>query len=171
MNQGTHLPTGHQILSTLPLPHFGEGAAIVRKEWRIGLEYDTSMSDSVPGYPEFRRRLDDVLRQRDPAALRAFLIAEGQWTPETATDPEAAMWMMIATSPALSNLRDEARQWLMAHGYEAEAQAIFGAKRPAGNPPHHGGRPPGKGSARPPGKGQGRANKPGKSHDDRRPQG
>ena len=123
------------------------------------------MSDSTSGYPAFRRRLDDVLRQRDPAALRAFLIAEGQWTPETATDPEAAMWMMIATSPALANLRDEARQWLMAHGHAAEAQAIFGANRAPGKPPHRGGGP----HARPPGKGQGKANKPGKGHDDRRP--
>ncbi len=125
------------------------------------------MSDSTSGYPEFRRRLDDVLRQRDPAALRAFLIAEGQWTPETATDPEAARWMMIATSPALAHLRDEARQWLMAHGHEAEAQAIFGAKRPAGKAPHRGGRSHG----RSPGNGQGQANKPGKRHDDRRTRG
>jgi len=125
------------------------------------------MSDSASGYPEFRRRLDDVLRQRDPVALRAFLIAEGQWTPETATDPEAAMWMMIATSPALAHLRDEARGWLMAHGHEAEAQAIFGAKHSAGKPPHRGGRP----HAKPPSKGQGKANKPGKGYDDRRPRG
>jgi hypothetical protein len=27
VNQGTHLPTGHQVLSALPLPHFEEGAA------------------------------------------------------------------------------------------------------------------------------------------------
>ncbi|HEU4785500.1 MAG TPA: hypothetical protein VFS83_19320 [Ktedonobacterales bacterium] len=122
------------------------------------------MSDSTSGYPEFRRRLDNVLRQRDPAALRAFLIVEGQWTPETATDPEAAMWMMIATSPALANLRDEARQWLMAHGHAAEAQAIFGANRPPAKPPHRGGGP----HARPPGKGQDKANKPGAGHDNRR---
>jgi hypothetical protein len=124
------------------------------------------MSDSTSGYPEFRRRLDDVLRQRDPAALRAFLIAEGQWTPETTTDPEAAMWMMIATSPALANLRDEARQWLMAHGHEAEAQAIFGANRQAGRSPHRGGRP----QVRPSGRGQGKgtSNRPSQRHDDRR---
>ena len=95
------------------------------------------MSDSTSGYPDFRRRLDDVLRQRDPSALRAFLIAEGQWTPETATDPEAAMWMMIATSPAFANQRDAARQWLMAHSHETEAQAIFGAKRSSGKPSAH----------------------------------
>lgn len=101
------------------------------------------MSDSAEGYPAFRRRLDDVLRQRNPAALRAFLIAEGQWTDVTATDPESAMWMMIATSPALANLRDESQRWLMSHGHEAEAQAIFGAKRspgkPAGKPQPRGG--------------------------------
>jgi hypothetical protein len=119
------------------------------------------MSDSTSGYPAFRRRLDDVLRQRDPAALRAFLIAEGQWTPETATDPEAAMWMMIATSPALANLRDEARQWLTAHGHAAEAQAIFGAQRSAGKRSHRGGGPPGKG--------QGQTNKPGQQQNDRHP--
>ena len=106
------------------------------------------MTDSPSGYPDFRRRLDDVLRQRDPAALRAFLIAEGQWTPETATDPAAAMWMMIATSPALAQLRDEARRWLLAHGHEAEAQAIFGAKRPpSGKPPARKGQPRGGQSA------------------------
>jgi hypothetical protein len=92
------------------------------------------MSDSAESYPAFRRRLDDVLRQRNPAALRAFLIAEGQWTEATATDPESAMWMMIATSPALANLRDESQRWLMSHGHEAEAQAIFGAKRSPGKP-------------------------------------
>jgi hypothetical protein len=92
------------------------------------------MSDSAESFPAFRRRLDDVLRQRDPAALRTFLIREGQWTDATATDPESAMWMMIATSPALAYLRDDSRHWLMTHGHEAEAQAIFGAKRSPGRP-------------------------------------
>ncbi len=127
------------------------------------------MSDSTSGYPGFRRRLDDVLRQRDPASLRAFLIDEGQWTPETATDPEAAMWMMIATSPALANLRDEARQWLIAHGHATEAEAIFGAKRSPGKPGH---RRPGRGSGKAPTRGAyGKAHKPGTGHDDRRPRG
>jgi len=75
-------------------------------------------------YPEFRRKLDDVLRRRDPAALRAFLIAEGQWTPDTTTGPERAMWMMITTSPALSGLHDEAIRWLADHGYAEEARAL-----------------------------------------------
>ena len=99
------------------------------------------MGDAPSGYPEFRRRLDTVLRQRDPTALRTFLIAEGQWSAETTTDPEAAMWMMIATSPALSGDHAEARQWLMTHGHEAEAQAIFGARRSQGKPPTRGNQP------------------------------
>ena len=99
------------------------------------------MSDAPSGYPDFRRRLDGVLRQRDPAALRAFLIAEGQWGEETTTDPEAAMWMMIATSPALASDHADARQWLMTHGHEAEAQAIFGARRSEGKPPARGNQP------------------------------
>jgi hypothetical protein len=139
-------------------------------------EYRIPMSDSTSGYPAFRRRLDDVLRQRDPEALRAFLIAEGQWTPETATDPEAAMWMMIATSQALASLRDEARQWLVAHGHEAEAQAIFGARRSPGKSPARGGKSPAKGPGKgtpgkgTPGKGTpGKASKPPPHHDDRRP--
>ena len=77
-------------------------------------------------YAEFRRKLDAVLRQRDPQALRAFLIAEGQWEDSTATDPERAMWMMIATSPALAAQRDEAIGWLADHGYAEEAHALGG---------------------------------------------
>jgi hypothetical protein len=99
------------------------------------------MGDSPPDYSAFRRRLDAVLRQRDPSALRAFLIAEGQWSAGTTTDPEAAMWMMIATSPALASEHADARQWLMTHGHEAEAQAIFGARRSSGKPPARGNQP------------------------------
>ena len=104
------------------------------------------MSDAPSGYPDFRRRLDGVLRQRDPAALRAFLIAEGQWGEETTTDPEAAMWMMIATSSALASDHADARQWLMTHGHEAEAQAIFGARRSGGKPPARGNQPRNRGA-------------------------
>lgn len=99
------------------------------------------MGDTPSGYPEFRRRLDNVLRQRDPTALRAFLIAEGQWSAETTTDPEAAMWMMIATSPALASDHADARQWLMTHGHEVEARAIFGERRSPGKPPARGNQP------------------------------
>lgn len=77
-----------------------------------------------PGYPEFRRKLDAVLRRRDAEALRRFLIEEGEWDAETTTNPERAMWMMIATSPALGDLHDEAVQWLASHGYAEEAQVL-----------------------------------------------
>lgn len=126
------------------------------------------MSDSTTKYPEFRRRLDDVLRQRNPAALRAFLIAEGQWTPDTATDPESAMWMMVAASPALAAQHEEARHWLLTHGHEAEAQAIFGTRRAPGKPPSRGSKPP----ARPAGGKAGASGAPGKSgtrRDNKRP--
>lgn len=94
-----------------------------------------------PDRKEFRRQLDDVLRRRDPSALRAFLIGAGQWADETTTDPECAMWMMIAASPALASLHGEAERWLRAHGRAAEAQAILGRGKPAGPP--RGARPPG----------------------------
>lgn len=77
----------------------------------------------------FRQRLDAVLRERDPEALRAFLIAEGQWQPEQQTDTEAAMWMMIAASSALKGMHAEAEHWLLTHGHEAEAGAILGSRR------------------------------------------
>lgn len=84
------------------------------------------MPTHQPGYQSFRQRLDTVLRRTDPAALSAFLITEGQWQPGDASRAEFAMWMMIAASPALADLHKEARQWLIAHGHEAEAQAITG---------------------------------------------
>ena len=79
-------------------------------------------------YPAFRDRLDAVLRQKDPQALRAFLVAEGQWQADATVDAEAAMWMMIAASKALRDLHEEARSWLMTQGHEVEAQAILGSR-------------------------------------------
>jgi hypothetical protein len=92
------------------------------------------MPSDQPGYQSFRQRLDTVLRRKDPAALSAFLIAEGQWQPGDASRAEFAMWMMIAASPALADLREEARQWLLSHGHEAEAQAITGRGERGGGP-------------------------------------
>ncbi|MBF6591611.1 MAG: hypothetical protein IVW57_13950, partial [Ktedonobacterales bacterium] len=64
---------------------------------------------------------------------------------DTTTDPEAAMWMMIAASPALSAMRDEAERWLVGHGHQAEAQAILGGRKPgASRPPSRGKEPQGK---------------------------
>jgi hypothetical protein len=89
-----------------------------------------------PDYPVFRKRLDAALRQREPAALRAFLIAEGQWTEDTTTDPERAMWMMIATSPALAPLHADAIAWLIAHGYAEEARALGSRRGGSGQRQH-----------------------------------
>ena len=86
------------------------------------------MGEHNDEYRMFRERLDAVLRERVPARLREFLIAEGQWPENTTTDTEAALWMMIATSPALADQHEEARAWLTSHGHEAEARAIFGEK-------------------------------------------
>lgn len=87
------------------------------------------MPGEQQGHKPFRQRLDAVLRQRDPEALRAFLVAEGQWQPDAQTDTEAAMWMMIAASAALKDMRGEAEHWLLTHGHEAEASAILGERR------------------------------------------
>ena len=82
-------------------------------------------------YDEFRARLDAVLRRRDPSALRAFLVAEGQWDADATTDPERALWLMIATSPALGDLHAQAFQWLSDHGYREEVRALLGHPKPA----------------------------------------
>lgn len=100
-------------------------------------------------YNEFRVKLDAVLRQRDPAVLRAFLIAEGQWDADTATDAERALWLMIATSPALGDLHAAAFQWLTDHGYSAEVHALLGRSNPVTGPANGKHHPTRKGKARP----------------------
>ena len=89
-------------------------------------------------YPDFRKRLDSVLCRRDPASLRAFLVEEGQWDADTTTDPARAMWMMIATSPALTAMHGEAIAWLSQHGYAEEANAL---ERRGDSRPSRSGRP------------------------------
>jgi hypothetical protein len=99
---------------------------------------------------QFRRRLDEVLRQRSPQAMRDFLLASGQWQEgNVPADLDRAMWMMIAASPALADLRDEAERWLVARGFAHEARAILGrggaggASRPPAHPAGHPGGKPG----------------------------
>jgi hypothetical protein len=74
----------------------------------------------------FRQQLDDVLRTLDVERVRRFLIDHGQWSEEVPEDAERAMWMMIAGSATLGKLHERAREWLMGHGYEGEAEAILG---------------------------------------------
>jgi len=86
---------------------------------------------------EFRRRLDATLRQRDPEALRQFLLDFGQWQADTVpADVEASMWMMILASPALGDLHAEAQYWLRGHGRAQEAELLAGKRRP-GTAGHH----------------------------------
>ncbi|HEY6542018.1 MAG TPA: hypothetical protein VIZ18_13830 [Ktedonobacteraceae bacterium] len=76
-------------------------------------------------YASFRQRLDEVLRTLDVKQVSDFLIAEKQWQPGQPSDPTFAMWMMIAGSPTLRDLHEQARQWLVAHGHEEEANAVL----------------------------------------------
>ena len=88
-------------------------------------------------YANFRQRLDAVLRTRDVKQVSAFLIAENQWDEGTPADPEFAMWMMIAGSKSMRDLHEQARQWLVSHGHEEEANALAGGKK---NQPQHKGK-------------------------------
>src|SRR5690348_6768304 len=77
-------------------------------------------------YTHFRQRLDAILRTLDVKQVSDFLIAEKQWQAgQQPADLEYAMWMMIAGSPTLYDLHEQARQWLIAHGHEEEANAVL----------------------------------------------
>jgi hypothetical protein len=80
-------------------------------------------------YTSFRQRLDAVLRTLDVKQVQDFLITEGQWSPGVPADPEFAMWLMIAGSSTLRDLHGRAREWLLSHGHEAEAQAVLGGAK------------------------------------------
>jgi hypothetical protein len=78
----------------------------------------------------FRRQLDATLRQRDPNALRAFLLDSGQWQEDTLpADVPTAMWMMVLASPSLADLHVEAQGWLQSHGRAHEAELLAGRKK------------------------------------------
>jgi len=75
-------------------------------------------------YPEFRSQLDQILRSKNPETVRQFLVRQGQWDEDFPGDVEHAMWMMIAGSPTLPELHNEAQDWLVQHGYQAEAEML-----------------------------------------------
>ena len=97
----------------------------------------------------FRQRLDAVLRTLDVKQIQDFLIAEGQWSPGTPADPQFAMWMMIAGSPSLRDLHEQARQWLINHGHEADADAVLARGKSSGSKQKKSGQRKGKNSSRP----------------------
>ena len=84
-------------------------------------------------YANFRQRLDTALRTLDVKQVRDFLIAEKQWSPGQPADPEFAMWMMIAGSPTLRDLHEQARKWLTSHGHADDADAVLKRGKSAGN--------------------------------------
>jgi len=99
-------------------------------------------------YSNFRQRLDTVLRTLDVKQVSEFLIAENQWSEGTPADPEYAMWMMIAGTPTLSDLHERARQWLVSHGHEVEANAVLGRGKQQAKTGKQGQRPAAKGQKR-----------------------
>lgn len=88
------------------------------------MEIDKNTSTSE--YATFRQRLDVALRTEDVQQVRAFLIAQGQWSEGTPDDPELAMWLMIAGSPTLQEKHKRAGAWLVEHGHAAEAEIVLG---------------------------------------------
>lgn len=106
-------------------------------------------------YVNFRQQLDSVLRTLDVNKVQNFLIARKQWQPGQPANPEFAMWMMIAGSPTLNDLHEQARNWLMGHGHEAEANAVLGRGKKSG-PKQGGGNRPAR-----PSKGGNQASRPG----------
>ena len=90
----------------------------------------------MPDYTSFRQKLDAVLRTLDVQQVSKFLIAENQWDEGQPADAEFAMWMMIAGSPALRDLHGQARQWLITHGHEDEANAVLRREQGTGGGNH-----------------------------------
>ena len=76
----------------------------------------------------FRAQLEQVLRQKNPAALRQFLVEQGQWPQDTTIDAERAMWTMILGNTALAALHPAAHAWLVAHGHPADAALLLGER-------------------------------------------
>lgn len=98
----------------------------------------------VDDFANFRQRLDTVLRTRDVKQISNFLIAEKQWEPGMPADAEFAMWMMIAGSPSLRELHEQARLWLIEHGHETEANMVLRREKAAPNKQGTRAAPPGK---------------------------
>lgn len=98
-------------------------------------------------YTSFRQRLDEVLRTLDVKQVSSFLIVEKQWQSGHPSDPEFAMWMMIAGSPTLRDMHEQARQWLIAHGHQEEANAVL--NRGKGKGGSQGKKQPQKGKTKP----------------------
>lgn len=77
----------------------------------------------------YAAQLGTVLRQRDPAALRAFLLQSAERFGDTrqvadvqnksADELEELLHRMIVARPDLEDLRRASREWLFQHGIDA----------------------------------------------------
>jgi hypothetical protein len=82
----------------------------------------------MPREPSYAAQLGSVLRQRDPAALREFLmrsaerfgdaaqVAEVRRKPEA--DMQELLHRMIVARPDLKDLHRASREWLFRHGVD-----------------------------------------------------
>src|SRR5260370_38608165 len=87
----------------------------------------------MPEYPNFPQRQDAVIRTLHEKKVNDFIIAEKQWEAGAPADSEFAMWMMIAGSPTLRDLHEQARRWLVSHGHEVDAEAVLGRGKEPGS--------------------------------------
>jgi len=82
-----------------------------------------------PGEPSYVTRLGNVLRQRDTAALRAFLLQSAERFGDTRQvdevqaksedDLEELLHRMIVARPDLEDLHRASREWLFRHGIDS----------------------------------------------------
>lgn len=83
----------------------------------------------MPREPSYVTRLGSVLRQRDPTALREFLLSSAAQfgddrqvaDVEAKSDEEMVelLHRMIVARPDLSDLHRASREWLFRHGIDA----------------------------------------------------
>ena len=86
----------------------------------------------MPREPSYVAQLGSVLRQRDPAALRAFLVRSAERFGDTrqvaevrAKSPdemEELLHRMVVARPDLKDLHRASREWLFRHGIDTFGQ-------------------------------------------------
>ena len=93
----------------------------------------------MPSEPSYAARLGAVLRQRNPEALRQFLLesAERFGDERQVADVEGKsddemqelLQRMILARPDLSDLHRASREWLFRHGMDAYGESESGERR------------------------------------------
>jgi hypothetical protein len=87
----------------------------------------------MPREPSYPTQLGAVLRRRDPAALRTFLLASAaRYGDErqvadvelkSAAEMEELLHRMIVARPDLDDLHRASREWLFRHGMDAYGES------------------------------------------------